>query len=259
MLSLPIPSSLDLVSYYDLKGPGGQSVGEIISELAAGAKIEGKGAHADPDLVRDMRERLHGWRPSLGQIGAAGGHLRNQSVSEGDLFLFYGWFRHTCLDTGRLQFRSDVPGFHAIYGYLEIDSVVSARNSESLPEWLCSHPHAIPARLAKSTNVIYVAGDSLSVNPEIPGAGVFRFHDELVLTKPGLSRSRWSLNPDIFKHLPISYHSDCAWKDNYFQSYPRAQEYVINADERAGSWAYNLIAKSIRCSKHSPTPDGSAH
>ena len=49
------------------------------------------GAHADPDLIAGARKRGAGWLPSLGQIGAASGHLRNQGVQVGDLFLFYGW------------------------------------------------------------------------------------------------------------------------------------------------------------------------
>ena len=54
MISLPIPSSLDSIGYDQLQGPGGRTIGRILSELNASAKIEGKGAHADPDLVAGM-------------------------------------------------------------------------------------------------------------------------------------------------------------------------------------------------------------
>ncbi|CAI8922445.1 hypothetical protein EMIT0158MI4_310005 [Burkholderia ambifaria] len=36
---------------------------------------------------------IPGWRPALGQTGAAQGHLSNNGVGAGDVFLFFGWFR----------------------------------------------------------------------------------------------------------------------------------------------------------------------
>jgi len=140
MFSLPIPSSLDTINYDDLLAPMGKSVKQVIDELDDGARIFGKGAHADPELIQGQRPRKKGWRHSLGQISQASGHLRNQDVGAGDLFLFYGWFRHTKLENGHLKFRKDLPGYHAIHGYLEIDEVISAnerstycrrRNSQS--------------------------------------------------------------------------------------------------------------------------------
>ncbi len=246
MLSLPIPSALDSIDYDSLPAPGGRTIGGVIDELDARAKIGGKGAHADPDLIAGMRDRDAGWLPSLGQIGSASGHLTKQGVRVGDLFLFYGWFRHTEEIDGRLRFRTDRPGYHAIYGYLKIGDIISANSLTDLPEWLQDHPHAIKKRLAKSTNVIYVADELLDSNPTVPGAGVFRLRDALVLTKLGWSRSRWSLDPELFRHLQISYHTDKSWKENYFQSYPRAQEYVIQADDPVERWAYDLIEGSQR-------------
>lgn len=51
---------------------------------------------------------------------------------------------------------------------------------------------------------------------------------------------RWALDASIFRHLKISYHDEDAWKKGYFQSYPRAQEYVIDADTVAIAWAIDL-------------------
>lgn len=243
MLSLPIPSSLDSINYDSLPAPGGRTIGGVIDELDARAKIGGNGAHADPDLIAGTRDRDAGWLPSLGQIGSASGHLTKQGVRVGDLFLFYGWFRHTEEIDGRLRFRTDRPGYHAIYGYLKIGDIINANSLTDLPEWLQDHPHAIKKRLAKSTNV---ADELLDGNPTVPGAGVFQLRDALVLTKLGSSRSRWSLDPELFRHLQISYHTDKSWKEDYFQSYPRAQEYVIQADDPVERWAYKLIEGSQR-------------
>lgn len=246
MLSLPVPSSLDSIEYDSLAAPGNRTVGGIIRELDANAKIGDKGAHADPDLIFGARKRGEGWTPSLGQIGAASGHLRNQGVQVDDLFVFYGWFRHTEEVDSRLTFQRDGFGCHAIYGYLKVGEIIHASDVTALPTWLHDHPHANKERLAKSTNAIYLARKLLKSGSDLPGAGVFEYQDRLVLTKSGQSRSRWSLDPAVFKSLQISYHTQGAWKDGYFQSYLRAQEYVIHADKRAERWANDLIEGAKR-------------
>jgi len=241
MVSLPIPSRLDKLDYRDIRIANRMSCAQLISDLEARAAIADCGAHLDPDLLRDSRPRRRGWRPAFGQSGAAAGHLRNQRVGVGDLFLFYGWFRHTERVHGRLRFvRGE--GFHGIYGYLEVDRVFSPR-IESLPTWLHDHPHAMPNRATTTNNTIFTG----------TRAGVFRFHEALVLTKPGEKRSRWRL-PERLRNVAISYHDDSAWHHSYFQSYPRAQEYVVHADRSVASWAYGLI--SIGSSSSSSSEQG---
>jgi hypothetical protein len=245
MLSLPIPSSLDSLSYYELPAPGGRTYGQIMDQLGANGRTSAKGAHLDPDLVAGTRRRGLGWRPSLGQIGSAAGHLRNQDVGVGDLFLFYGWFRQTIQTEVSLQY-SRAPGVHAIFGYMEVGEVLAAHGSAPLPLWLADHPHALPARRTTSTNTIYVSAERALQCDDQPGAGVFVFCDALVLTKPGHPRGRWGLDASVFQHLSISYHDQGSWRDGYFQSYPRAQEYVIHADRGAIDWARDLICNSAR-------------
>lgn len=241
MLSLPIPSSLDLLKYDEIQAMPGKTFQEVLTELDAHPGIEGKGAHLDPDLVETARPRNPGWRPALGQVKAAAGHLRNQKIGPGDLFLFYGWFRQTEAIEGRLSFKKGAEDLHVIYGYLQVDVVLSVKELQGLPKWLLDHPHTLPSRLLLNNNSIFVARASLSWNPSLPGAGVFTFKDQLVLTKFGMSRGRWNLDPIVFRHLPITYHSVDSWKKDYFQSYARAQEYVIDADEPAEIWARSLI------------------
>jgi hypothetical protein len=240
MVSLPIPSTLDRLDYESLHLSDGRTYRALIDELNARARIDGKGAHLDPDLVRDVRPRRDGWRAAFGQTGAAAGHLRNQRVTVGDLFLFYGWFRHTTTADGRLRFvRGD--GMHVVYGYLEVGEVLCTERCRRVPSWLRDHPHVLPQRAASTNNTIYVASERLSTDPSLPGSDVFRFDDALVLTKPGEKRSRWQL-PSPFRRVAISYHDHRAWRDGYFQSYPRAQEYVIRANEAVMAWAHELIS-----------------
>lgn len=181
-------------------------------------------------------------RASLGQIGAAAGHLRNQRIGPGDLFLFYGWFRHTVNSGGGLRFCRD-SGVHAIFGYMEIGEVIPANTSAKIPDWMADHPHALPTRRRKSTNIVYAAAARLTHAPQRPGAGLFQFSERLVLTAPGMTRGRWRL-PPCFRDLSISYHDAGAWRDGFFQSYPRAQEYVVHANEEAAMWAVDLIKNS---------------
>jgi hypothetical protein len=243
MVSLPIPSKLDTLRYADIALRGGGKPGNLqclMDELGIGQRIGARGAHLDPDLVRSARPRRRGWRAAFGQIGAAAGHLRNQGVGPGDLFLFYGWFRHTRRSHGRLQFVSG-PGVHAIFGYLQVGTTIK---SQRLPAWLADHPHAAPARRTVPNNTIYIAASRLG-HSTLPGSGMFRFHDSLVLTQPGATRSRWRLDPRIFRGLRISYHDDSAWRDGHFQSYRRAQEYVVQANSAASDWAHELITASL--------------
>ena len=106
------------------------------------------------------------------------------------------------------------------------------------------HPHSIPKRRKIPNNYIYVAQKKAPMDESLPGAGVFAFDKNLVLTKDEMSRSKWNLHPGLFRHLYISYHKKESWKEGYFQSFPRAQEYVIHADQPVVDWALKLISSN---------------
>jgi hypothetical protein len=241
MLTLPVPGDWETLTYSDIIAPGGRSYAEILEDLDSGAKKEREAVHLDPDLVRGVQKRPQNWLPAFGQGRAAESHLENQGVSRGDLFLFFGWFRHTQEVGGKLRFQGDDNGFHAIFGYLEIGDIFCASGAAKLPDWLNDHSHAYAAARKRKNNTIYVAEPKLSFHPSFSGAGVFEFDDRKVLTKKGESRSRWNLNPEIFRNVEVSYHSENSWKDGYFQSAGRGQEFVIHADEKVIEWARSLI------------------
>ena len=119
-----------------------------------------------------------------------------------------------------------------------------ADEAAQLPDWLNYHPHAATVRRKRKNNTVYVAAPNLSFHAAYPGAGVFEFDDGKLLTKKGESRSRWDLDPKIFRNVKISYHSENSWKDGYFQSAGRGQEFVIHADEKVIEWARSLIKDS---------------
>lgn len=118
MFSLPIPSSPDSRSFGDINY-GHHNLGCVVESLTKGEHHSVSGTHFDPDLSSKALPRQPGWRPSLGQVGAALSHLHNQKVEEGDLFLFYGWFRDAeVCGNGRYQYIGGSMNRHVIFGWL---------------------------------------------------------------------------------------------------------------------------------------------
>ena len=259
MMSLPIPIEGDW-SYNGLTAPGVKNYAEIMEELCANQYIGNKGAHMDPDLVRTARDRSPGWLPAFGQNEGAQTVLDDRGVSKGDLFLFFGWFRHTKKANGKLRYCfgpggwNDKEDFHAIFGYLEIGEKYEVNEDAQLPNWLNDHLHAMEYRRKIKGNTIYVATPKLSFHPSYPGGGVFEFDERLRRTKKGESKSCWDLPRQVFQDVTISSHPETSekygWKENYFRLADRGQEFVIPNDyyelapERVIQWASDLIKGS---------------
>ena len=91
LLSLPIPDDKGNNTFLSLHW-NETSYYDIIHSLKHKLDIPDK-CHLDPDLRKDIRNRLPGWKPAFGQSGSALGHLQNMNVSVGDLFLFFGRFK----------------------------------------------------------------------------------------------------------------------------------------------------------------------
>ncbi len=236
MISLPIPDAsgvpYDRLKYKD------KSYWQIWKELNDSGADERKRAHLDPDIREIARiDKIQNWNPIFGQCGAAQTHLSNEGVCKGDVFLFFGWFRNVELINGRIVYVKESPDRHIIYGYLQVGKIVTGEDRHNY-DW---HPHAEDYKV--KNNTMYVASKSLIVDgmdTGRPGAGVFDFSDKLVLTKKGYSRTRWEL-PEFFKDVRISQHSKDSFKDGYFRSNSRGQEFVISEDERVTKWAQNII------------------
>ena len=250
LLSLPIPSD-DGITYSQLT-INNTNYHDIMVQL--NAKINrGNGmenlknlheCHLDPDLYPNILKRKIGWRGIFGQIGAAHSHLANQGVTNNDLFLFFGYFKQTYQKNGRLQFIKNAPELHLIFGYLFIDYIIQVNHNTPVKNWMKYHPHVSSnERKNISTNTIYIAKETSNWDPNIPGFGYFKYHTDLVLTKNksqgAKSRSKWNL-PEFFKDTYISYHKN-AWKDDYFQSVSKGQEFVIHDNTKVVNWAKSLI------------------
>ncbi|MCK9424361.1 MAG: hypothetical protein M0Q38_17390 [Bacteroidales bacterium] len=252
LVSLPIPNQKDDVSYSDLLLSDRENYYDLMMSLKGKFKYhktwfdlnKNSKCHLDPDLFHDVVPRKKGWKPIFGQIDAAQTHLENEGVKEGDIFLFFGTFRHTEYQDGHLWFiRSDTPK-HIIFGYLQIEEILKVNKKQKCPVWMESHPHASTQRREAKNNAIYISRDSLTWNSKLKGAGTFMFDERLVLTKDGFSKSRWELS-DIFRQVPISCHSAKNWKpEGYFQTNGIGQEFVVHTDKQVEKWVKDLINKS---------------
>lgn len=250
MQSLPIPSTNDSIRYSEVTSlykyaslyETMKSVNPKIRSKKMVELTQDTTCHLDPDLDENSLIRPVGWRGCFGQCNAAQTVLAKNKVGHNDLFLFFGWFKNY-IENEKPSLESG-EGKHVIFGYLQIDEVLYTKGN-NIPEWLQRHPHGTPVRSERDNNCIYIARKSASWNALLPGYGIFKYSPDLVLTKEGYSRSKWNL-PDIFKNADIGYHNSNSWKDDYFQSACRGQEFVIQDNDAIEEWAKNIINIGVR-------------
>ena len=224
----------------------GTNLGSLVGQLSNNPNISKAGVHLDPDLNRNARPRKAGWRPCFGQIGAAQTHLAKHHVGDGDIFLFFGWFRRVITTNGRLRFHPEAQGIHCLFGWLQVGAVNNLGMDGSVPpKWALEHPHVKDAnhyRLKATNNTLYMASERLRLpghRRQIAGGGIFPyFNKSLQLTEPDCQRSIWRL-PDCFYPIkampPLSYHVDLErWhrdkKGVLLRTVGRGQEFVLDCD-----------------------------
>ncbi|WP_297798358.1 hypothetical protein [uncultured Marinobacter sp.] len=261
---LPIPDSQSRIRYDDVTH-GERRLGKIARDLTRGRIRGNHGAHLDPDLVADAFPRAEGWRPVLGQTGSAQGHLRNQGVSAGDLFLFFGVFRRAEVWQRRWRFVPGSRPFHAIWGWLHIGDVhrIDDLAPGALP-WAGYHPHFHGE--PDTGNTLYVSSDRFSLADEkkpFPGSGVFTHLDApLVLSDPdGRLPTQWRLPSGFFPgdgRPALSYHTrPDRWRLAppycYLDCAARGQEFVLDMGvyPDVSDWVAGLL-RTGRDARHHP-------
>lgn len=252
MVSFPIPERDSGLTYGELAWRG-EPLAPLIEQLTRGRIPAHYGVHLDPDLQPDTRPRAPGWKPLLGQVGAAQTVLARAGVGTGDVFLFFGWFRHVEHHRGGVRYVRGDLGAHVLFGWLQIAEVLSLKADEP-PLWAARHPHV--AQPQRTHNTLYVAADRLTLGGEtldVPGAGVFRsYRPELRLTAPGESRrSQWELPGWILPKsgVPLlGYHDNPSrWEragdQVLLDSVSRGQEFVLDLDgiQEALAWIGGLL------------------
>jgi hypothetical protein len=248
MVSLPIPEKGSGLRYADIKTPRGTMLALMrelgitrVHETNYEPLSEKTEAHLDPDLYRSARVRHAEWRPVFGQSRAAQGHLSNQGVRAGDLFIFYGSFRRTSVLGDRLQYIGEA--FHVIYAYMRVGWVIGINSSTDLA-WCSDHPHlVIRTRL---NNTLYVAADAFG-DSDRPGCAVLSFDQRRVLSKRG-ALSSWHLphcfHPDVSGRT-LSYHGVAAYsRSNEYvilKTKSPGQEYVVEATDDMIAWVSSVL------------------
>lgn len=261
LVPLPIPSGHDTAAMKDVNLPEIDLAG-LLTDLSGTRLALKSTVHLDPDLDREPASRLEGWRPALGQTGAAQGHLARHGFGIGDVFLFFGWFREVERAANGWRYVRTAPDLHVLFGWLEVGMVlpVVTNRVDCLLHhpWIANHPHvALPEHYDSPLNHLYVAAPTSRYVQASPfGAGRFpRYHEALRLSVPGQSRSVWRL-PDWFMprdgRPPLSYHPiGPRWsRDDYgviLRSAAKGQEFVLDGSfyPEAEPWLSNLLAKAI--------------
>jgi hypothetical protein len=263
LLPLPIPHPAESTTLAQIPLPlGSVRIGELMRDLSGGRLDAELRVHADPQLLPPA-DVLPGWRPCLGQAGAAAGHLQRQGVGPGDLFLFFGWFREVERRHGRWAYRPGSPDRHLIFGWLEVGEVLplgrESRRCLAIHPWLAAHPHHQRSDLRGDPhNTLYLAAPASRL-AAIPGPAACRFRratSQRQLTAPGARRrSLWRL-PGWWLPEPgspaLSYHRDPGlWQrqgDAVLLSSARiGQEFVIELPAAGPhrDWLEALIAGEL--------------
>jgi len=253
MISIPIPDERAKVRYCDIKKPE-PGFGKLVRDLSKGKFTGSEKAHLDPDLDPDALPRDKQWQALFGQHGAAQSHLQSHNAGQGDVFLFFGWFRQVELYRRRWRYVSGAPDRHIIFGWMQVESVelVSELKQSCELSWAHYHPHCQAG--FSGSNVIYKASKQLKLsrNNNIAGAGIFRnYNERLCLTSEGENRSHWSL--PVWMHpkgrdSTLSYHSDIKrWQKGKdytkLKSVARGQEFVLDLDHypEGADWLRSLL------------------
>ena len=246
LYSLPIPRCQSEITYRDLWHCN-TNIGTVVADLTRN-RIDAKArAHLDPDINRVAYPRQAAWQPLFGLSGAAQGHLDNQAVQIGDLFLFFGLFQKVEKTSGRWHFLKDAPKQHILWGWFQIGEIhkVDALTADDLP-WTHYHPHRHPAWGKDRRNTLYIASETLDLGHGhiAPGAGCFlKCHERLVLTdRNGSGVTDWRLPRCFYPEngkSPLTYHTKRSrWRQDdryaYLQSVSRGQEFVLDLNQYPG-------------------------
>ncbi len=242
MFSIPIPSRLNEETYSNLNFKYRCSaIGEILNDLTNKSIIinsrrknadytEAKfRCHYDPQVINDYF--------TLGQTGSALGHLNNNKVDKGDIFVFYGLFRKVEFNNNRWQYNGNP--FHCIFAYMKVEDVIKVNNKKfniKKYPFLENHPHLQPDFLDKFPHSKIYIGNTFKY---------FKFDKKRILTDMdnynGVSYWKLPVNFDFTEH--ITFIQKMEVKDNscYIHHKGYGQEFVISTEKLPSSQKEKLL------------------
>lgn len=237
MLPFPIPGD-GLDTYEDLLYDD-ISLYNIINQLNPRTQLKPNDkCHLDPDLRASSKHRSEGWMPAFGQAEQSLSELKNNGFGNGDLFLFFGWFKLTEYVNGKLRYVRGAKDLHVIYGYMQVDKILTYE--DDMPEWLSTHPHAPRLINGSKKDAIFLPAKVLSFNNSLPGSGLLKFSKDLILTHPNKTRSKWKL-PKCFDEIRIGHSPKQPCREEYFQTPCIGQEMVWETTPESIEWLKSII------------------
>jgi len=278
MISLPIPEhsindreswgdrccSEKHLTYRDLVTPQGKKVAELVDQLTKGKVRPSDCVHLDPDIRPELRDMKCGKMPlTFGQD--SGSQTELKELNEGDLFLFFGWFRKAQKNlAGSFCYSDDGADIHSIWGWLQIAEKLDLPSKLSKAQEIASHHPHVSHYGNRKNNCLYIAGKALDFLAETEGAGVFsEFKDGLCLTdleqktNPNRLRSNWRL-PAFFRDIKVTHIPSLQiqgkWKENGESILGQAanhpgQEFVFNTkghEEEVAKWLDGIFSGKRR-------------
>jgi hypothetical protein len=139
---------------------------------------------------------------------------------------------------------------------MQIEDIDYIDETSQYEPWKLEHPHYRNRK--RKNNAGYIAKEWLDFYPSVPGYGILKYNDDLVLTDPRQKkRTVWSLPP----YFHPSYGTKMTYHENEFNkgnkrvwelhedncilnSVLKGQEFVITGNEKVVDWAKKLIIKS---------------
>lgn len=208
-------------------------------------------AHVDPLLMPELYglDRNKGWLPAFGQHGSAQGHLNNQQVGPGDIFLFFGRFRNALKIDDIIRYEKG-KDFHAIYGFMEIGE--KYRIKDDLDKFnhfdYREHPHIKDRNATKKKNHIPLFNNNSSLY--LPAkvsrygfdatCGVFNFNEALILSDLSEKNiTSWNFSP--LKNKSFTYGLSLN-KNGKGKSPNQGQEFVLKGDSsKVLEWVKEVV------------------
>ncbi len=239
LFSIPIPDKEGQFKYKDLNFKyQNESIDSILNDLTFQRINSGKKrecdytdekfhCHYDPMPIED--QDFIGI--AFGQQGTTEAHLRNQKIEEGDIFLFYGWFKKVEKNDGRWQYIQESPDIHLVWSYMNVGVINHLDNNEKKEKtlkkypFLLKHPH-METLYDNKQNTIYLSKDYK----------IFNYDSKFCLTdlKKYKGRSTWRLpacfnHPEAFSFIK-KFDSDNN-QDVIISFKGRGQEFVLNLEK----------------------------
>ena len=261
---IPIPEEGTGIKYADLPFEETNYL-EVMRDLNINQFTE---CHLDPFISKDIRPlQCNLWKFNLGQVDKAQSSLDNiePPVREGDLFLFFGWFKKVEKGTKGYKYiplkNYHPDGVHLIYGYLYVGKKTAIQKHKKRPDWTDNHPHILHQdfydKKYLNNNTLYVAKEQFK-NTGLPGAGVFTFSEALILSKRKhvdknnspivYTRTIWEL-PSAFLGAKIKLLNKSQPLENTtIKAASRGQEFVVldDPDKKISLWAEKLITTYLK-------------